>query len=349
MKNPTPRQLAGIAAALLLLISTFTLLLIRGNALLQDREWVYLVYLVLISGAAFVIFSYLLRQFIYRKIKLIYKNIHNLKASKNEPLKDIQMDEDIISEVEAEVMDWAEDKKVEIDELKKMEAYRKEFLGNVTHELRTPIFNITGYIETLLEGGLDDEKINREYLYKASRSAERLASIVNDLEAISKLEAGRLKMNMERFDIHQLAKEVMEESEMAAEAHHVKLRIKDGCDKPFYVTGDREKIAQVLQNLVINAIKYGKEDGQVLIGFYDMDRNILTEITDDGPGIDEKHISRLFERFYRVDESRARAEGGTGLGLAIVKHIIEAHSQTINVRSTPGVGSTFGFTLKKAS
>ena len=146
-----------------------------------------------------------------------------------------------------------------------------------------------------------------------------------------------------------LAMEVMEESEMNAEANHVKLKIKEGCDKPFYVNGDAEKIRQVLQNLVNNAIKYGKEDGQILIGFYDMDQNILTEVTDDGPGIDEKHIPRLFERFYRVDESRARDKGGTGLGLAIVKHIIEAHNQSVNVRSTPGVGSTVGFTLKKAS
>jgi two-component system phosphate regulon sensor histidine kinase PhoR len=244
-------------------------------------------------------------------------------------------------------MEWADDKAREIAELKQMEQYRREFIGNVSHELKTPIFNMQGYLHTLIDGGIHDDKINLDYLYKAAGNLDRLNNIVEDLESISLLESGSLEMEMRKFDIHELAQQVFESLEMQADSNDIELGFKKGCDKSTMVVGDHERIRQVLTNLVSNSIKYGRENGKTQVGFYDMDENVLVEISDNGIGIDKEHLSRLFERFYRIDKSRSRHQGGTGLGLAIVKHIIEAHDQTIHVRSTPGVGSTFGFTLRK--
>jgi len=263
-------------------------------------------------------------------------------------LKKVDLGEDVIGEVSREVLDWQKDRTDEIAELRKMEIFRKEFLGNVSHELKTPIFNIQGYIHTLLDGGLEDKNVNIHYLQRASKSVDRLCLIVEDLESISKLESGELILEQRMYDIHELVKDVFDSSEMKAKEKNIRLGYKDGSDKPFFVYADKERIRQVLVNLIVNSIKYGKEGGSTLVGFYDMDENILIEITDNGIGVEPLHLSRLFERFYRVDKSRSREAGGTGLGLSIVKHIIEAHKQTINVRSTYGVGTTFTFTLKKA-
>jgi two-component system phosphate regulon sensor histidine kinase PhoR len=250
-----------------------------------------------------------------------------------------------------EVISWARDQKEAIDELKRLAEFRKEFLGNVSHELKTPIFNIQGYIHTLIDGALEDPEVNIRFLKKAAKSADRLSDLVADLLAISQLESGELNMEFERFDINSLLKDVYEQLEVRAKERGISLLIKEGCNKPFYVFADRYRIRQVLVNLVGNAIKYGKEMGTANAAFYDMDENILIEIADNGDGIEQEHLPRIFERFYRVDKSRARESGpgGTGLGLAIVKHIIEAHNQTINVRSTIGHGTTFGFTLKAAA
>jgi two-component system phosphate regulon sensor histidine kinase PhoR len=229
--------------------------------------------------------------------------------------------------------------------------FRKEFLGNVSHELKTPIFNIQGYIHTLLDGAIDDQDVNKSFLGKAARSADRLSDLVADLLEISQLESGELMMEPERFDINALVKDVYEQFEVKAKDRGISLLIKDGCNSPFYVFADRYRIRQVLVNLFINSIKYGNEFGTTTAAYYDMDENILIEVADNGNGISQEHLPRIFERFYRVDKSRAREAGlgGTGLGLAIVKHIIEAHQQTVNVRSTEGKGTTFGFTLQKAS
>jgi two-component system phosphate regulon sensor histidine kinase PhoR len=214
--------------------------------------------------------------------------------------------------------------------------------------LKTPLFNIQGYIHTLLDGALEDPEVNRNYLERASRSVERLCLIVDDLEAISKLESGELILDQRTFDIHELVKEVFESSEIRAVELHIKMEFKEGSDRQFFVYADKERIRQVVSNLVINSIKYGRKNGTTSVGFYDMDENILIEITDNGIGIDPSHLPRIFERFYRIDKSRSREQGGTGLGLSIVKHIIEAHKQTINVRSNYGIGTTFAFTLKKS-
>lgn len=300
---------------------------------------------------SFILFFYSLEYFIYKKIKLIYKTIHSLKTQKYDAkLSNFDWQSDPISNMNKEVINWARDQKEQMDELKKLADFRKEFLGNVSHELKTPIFNIQGYIHTLIDGAIDDPEVNVRFLQKAAKSADRLSDLVADLLAISQLESGELHVEFERFDIHLLVKDVYEQLEVRAKDRGITLLVKEGCNRPFYVLADRYRIRQVLVNLVLNSIKYGREMGTTTAAFYDMDENILIEIADNGEGIPQEHISRIFERFYRVDKSRARESGpgGTGLGLAIVKHMIEAHEQTINVRSTVGQGTTFGFTLKKA-
>jgi two-component system, OmpR family, phosphate regulon sensor histidine kinase PhoR len=250
--------------------------------------------------------------------------------------------------VNRDVVNWAVKSRQEIDQLKNQEEYRKEFIGNVSHELKTPIFNIQGYILTLLEGGLEDEKINRDYLMRAERSVERMINIVEDLDTVTRLESRQLIMEFIRFDINEVAKEVAEMNDITAGSKNIQIKIKNRTDRPVLVYADKDRIRQVMNNLVVNSIKYGRQGGLTEIRWYDMEENILVEVSDNGIGIPSEHLPRLFERFYRVDKSRSRESGGSGLGLSIVKHILEAHNQTINVRSTKGAGSTFSFTLEKA-
>ncbi|MCH2021289.1 MAG: ATP-binding protein [Saprospiraceae bacterium] len=257
------------------------------------------------------------------------------------------MNTQVIEKVEQEVIEWAQTWENEISSLKNMEEYRREFIGNVSHELKTPIFNIQGYLHTLLDGALEDESINRRYIHNAAKNTERMANIVADLGYISKFEAGKLQLELVKFDIVQLVKDVLEDSELKADEKKINLSLIDNNQKPILVFADVESIRRVIVNLISNSIKYGKYNGLTYVGFYDLEDNILIEITDNGKGISQEHIPRLFERFYRVDKGRSRTQGGTGLGLAIVKHILEAHQQSINVRSKVSTGSTFGFTLKK--
>ena len=342
IRNPTPERISLLTTLVLTLIFSVFLFIFKVPFLN------FLISLFSFGSLTFIIILYGLEVFIYRKIKLIYKTIHRFKTSKFKPenfMADINIDP--IKRVNEEVIQWAYDQKQEITQLKAMESYRKDFLGNVSHELKTPIFNIQGYIETLLEGAINDPEVNIAFLNKAATSAERLNTLVNDLLEISKLESGNLEMNFATFDICEITKDVFDVYAPQASRRNIKLKLKEGCDRPFIVLADRNRIRQVLNNLIANAINYGKENGITSIGFYDMDKNILVEVSDNGEGIEEEHLPRLFERFYRTDRSRSRNSGGTGLGLSIVKHIIEAHHQTINVRSTVGEGTTFGFTLKK--
>ncbi len=342
-KNPTPRSIAFYTSLMV------SIVVVLFSYFFEKNPVVLFSLFVLCFFVSYFLFLYSIEIFIYRKIKLVYKNIHNLKVKRTEPIKSPDLStRDPITDVEKEVRDWAEDKTIEINQLRMVENYRKEFLGNVSHELKTPIFNIQGYINTLLDGAMEDPEILAHFLKKAAKSTDRIARLVEDLEAISQLESGFMTMEIETFDIHDLASDILDSLEFRANEKNIKLDFKEGCDRPFIVEADKERISQVLVNLVVNSIKYGKEEGHTLIGLYDMDENILVEVTDNGIGVAEEHLSRLFERFYRVDKSRSREEGGTGLGLSIVKHIIEAHNQTINVRSTPGIGTTFGFTLKKS-
>lgn len=297
---------------------------------------------------SYLVFYYLIERFVYSKIKLIYKLIHNLKLGKD--LKDAlgeYVSADPINDVELEVKEWARDKKSEIDQLKEQEKFRREFLSNISHELKTPLFAIQGYIEALQEGDIDDPEISKQFLEKASRNVDRLAFFIKDLDAISKLESGEIPVNYDRFNLTDLIHEVIDSLELKAKKYNITLHFKEKYHGPAWVYADREKIRQVLVNLIDNSFKYGKNGGTTSIKTFELHDQILVEITDDGIGIEEKYLPRLFERFYRTDKSRSRQIGGSGLGLAIVKHIIEAHQQTITVRSTESIGSTFGFTLQR--
>ena len=238
-------------------------------------------------------------------------------------------------------------RKEEMERLIQLENYRKEYLGNVSHELKTPIFNIQGYISTLLDGGIDDKNVNRDFLRKAEKSVDRMIAIVEDLQAITQLEKGELELEEERFDIIALAKDVLDAQELKAKESKITLELKNNSAVPVFALADRFRIRQAIVNLIVNSVKYGKSDGQTSVKISDAGEKVIIEISDNGIGISKEHLPRIFERFYRVDKSRSREMGGTGLGLAIVKHIVEAHSQTITVMSTEGVGSVFSFTLKK--
>jgi two-component system, OmpR family, phosphate regulon sensor histidine kinase PhoR len=347
-RNISPNKWMLINSAAIVIVLS---LLYTCSALILGEQILWIPLIIADSGVfllSYFIYRYILERFIYDKIKLIYKTIHTLKSKITLKDMDLTLDQDIISKVNEEVKEWARDRRQEIDELKKLEAYRREFLGNVSHELKTPLFNIQGYILTLLDGGLDDVSINKEYLERSGKNIERMISIVEDLEVISRFETGELKLDMHNFDVVELAMDVIELLEVKANKKNIRLSNARENEKPLYVRADKERIRQVLINLLDNSIKYGVEGGKTKIGFFDMDENILIEVTDNGLGVDSKDIPRLFERFFRVDKSRSREQGGSGLGLSIVKHIIEAHHQTINVRSSIGVGTTFAFTLKKA-
>ena len=347
MRTISHKRLAIYISVLLsIIISVFQLLFIFIDDL---NNWRFIVISVLsIFIICYVATYYILRTFIVNKIKPIYKAIHSVKLKSKEDIKDSLDEKDIIADVNNEVQIWADEKSKEISQLKAQEKYRKEFLGNVSHELKTPIFNIQGYVLTLLDGGLEDKSINHLYLERTEKSINRLISIVEDLESISKLESGVLELKYELFNIFSLVEEVYEAHEISAKKKGITLEYKSKTDKPLLVNADKKAISQVLNNLVSNSIKYGNENGYIKAGFYDMDNKILIEVSDNGIGMSQKSLPRIFERFYRVDASRSREQGGTGLGLAIVKHIIEAHKQTINVRSKTSKGTAFAFTLEKA-
>ena len=302
---------------------------------------------LIIFFLTFMVFRYTIERFIYSKIRLIYKSIHLVKVGKGGKPR-FKTDDNLLEHVQKEVEQWKNEKSAEIERLTQLEQYRRDFIGNVSHELKTPLFNIQGYVSTLLDGGLEDPAINREYLKRSEKSVERLIRIIEDLDEIAQLESGQMKLNLIRFDIVALCREVVELLDIKALNKNVQMIIHEP-EKVIWVEGDREKIRQVVTNILDNAIRYrNQEGGRNKVSFFDMDENILIEITDNGIGIDQEDLPRVFERFYRTERGRAATRKGKGLGLAIVKHIVEAHHQTIHVRSTPGVGSTFGFTLKKA-
>lgn len=349
-RNPTPKEFAFSGAVLIALLTGVCLCIYIALSS-SSLQWPVILLVALGAGIfSYFIFHELLERFIYRKIKLIYKTIHELKLGKlGFSEEKVDLGADIINEVNDEVQRWAIKKNNEISRLKELESYRKEFLGNVFHEIKTPVFSVQGYLHTLKDGAIDDQKVSRNYINKAVKNIDRLEQIIQDLELITLKENNQLVIEKEVFDITSLLKDVFDALELQADIKDIEFGIKTGCDRPFKVNADRDKIRQVLVNLINNAIKYGKDGGSIIIGIYDMNENILIEITDNGIGIQQEKLNRLFERFYRVDESRYRGSvGGSGLGLAIVKHIIDAHEQTIHVRSTVNVGSTFGFTLEKA-
>jgi len=304
--------------------------------------------LVLFFIIAFYIIQFAINTYIHDKIKPIYKIIDFVPARHKEQKLKFTPGFIELSDVEMDVELWAQHQLQEIERLKELERYRKDFVGNVSHELKTPIFNIQGYILTLLEGGLEDPNINKLYLNRAEKSIDRMISIVEDLESINKLETGELKPRFEVFDIVKIVEYVFELEQPLSNERNISLLSTQKPDKPLMVKADKKRIIEVLTNLIVNGIKYGKKSGFVKVSFYDFDDKIMIEVSDNGIGIGKKDLLRIFERFYRVDKSRSREQGGTGLGLSIVKHIIEAHYQTINVQSEINEGTTFTFTLEKA-
>lgn len=343
----TPRSVALISASIItgLLAITYSLIVY-----FLDREFEFIwVMLFLIFGfiISYLSIAYFIEKFLYSKVKIIYKTIHSFKTQKEgKPM--IRMGTDILGQVNREVADWAEEKIKEVKELKATDNFRKEFIGNLAHELKTPIFNIQGYIDTLLDSGLEDSELTRKFLERAGDNCDRMIDLIKDLDLITRFESGNVLLQISRFDIIELARTTIESLDHVARENKITLRIKNPNEKSIFVNADRIRIQQVFTNLFVNSINYGKENGETRVRFYDMADNILIEVADDGIGIAKNHLPRIFERFYRVDKSRSRNEGGSGLGLAICKHIIEMHDQTISVRSSEEIGSTFAFTLKKA-
>ena len=351
MKFHEPRNLAFLNAGII--TCAFIILFFLSVSIIFTDAWSHFytfLALTISSGLIFLltyfIFQFTLEKFIYSKIRLIYKSIHSVKLNKKGNAIP-QPSKNIIEHVQEEVDRWESEKRGEIEDLRKLEQYRRDFIGNVSHELKTPLFNIQGYVSTLLDGALEDPSINREYLRRTEKSIERLVKILEDLDEIAQLESGQMKLKITRFDLYSLTRDVTELLEMKAHKHEIQLVINDP-GKPVLVEGDKDKIRQVLTNIIDNSIRYGnRENGKTKITCFDMGEEILVEITDNGIGIESAELGRVFDRFYRTDRGRMATKKGKGLGLSIVKHIVEAHRQTINVRSTVGVGTTFGFTMKK--
>lgn len=304
-----------------------------------------IIFLFVLFGFSFFVIQYRVEKFIYKRVKKIYDDVSLLENTsfRNQP---ITTD---MATLTKEVKKFARDKKLEIETLKIKEEYRREFLGNVSHELKTPLFTVQGYILTLLDGAMEDKTIRKKYLQRAEKGVERLIYIVKDLDMITKLEVGDINIEPDKFNIVELIQNVFDLLEMRAAKKNISLSFDTFYKQPIYVFADQDKIQQVVSNLVMNSIKYGKTGGSTEIGIENLvDNKVIIRVTDNGEGIEKQNIPRLFERFYRVDKSGARSEGGSGLGLAIVKHIIESHNEKIYVESEFGVGSEFSFTLEKA-
>ncbi|HMN04755.1 MAG TPA: ATP-binding protein [Flavobacteriales bacterium] len=336
MDNRSPARMAWMVGNLSAVAAASMVHLLANPGL-----WPVLLTAAVVFAVAFGSCRWLVKRFVQEQVDLIHRTVHEARTGR--PAGKPAVDE--LSAVGQEVGAWAEEKHREVAELRERERFRREFIGNLAHELRTPIFSIQGYILTLLEGGLEDPKVNRSFLQKANAGAERMIHIVEDLDAIARLESGVMDVQPMRMELKVVVDEALAELAKPARARGTWLRneVQEEC----WVNADRDRMVQVLSNLVGNAIHYGKEGGTCTVGAFDLGGQVLVEVADDGPGIAAEHLPRLFERFYRVGQSRARHEGGSGLGLAIVKHIVEAHGGTITVRSTVGAGTTFGFTLPK--
>lgn len=341
LKNFSPNQLSLFCAVVIAIFAAIGFQMASNNLLYSA------IGLVLVFLLSYFLVNELFKRIIYQKIKLIYKLIYTTKANKREEtFYKYLLPDTSIEETEEEVRIWAEQRNKELESLRSMEIYRREFLQNFSHEIKTPLFAIQGYVDILLHDTIEDETQKNKFLESAAKNIERVVMLMNDIDEISKLEAGVQKLNYSHFVIQSLIKEVFESLSFQTTEKNIKCSIKKNCESPVSVYADKEKIRQVLINLIVNAVKYGKADGNILAGVYKTDeKHILIEITDDGPGISEDHLPRIFERFYRTDKARSRDKGGTGLGLSICKHIIEAHGESIHARSKVDVGTTIGFTL----
>ena len=344
MGQLSPRHVALLAALVVALVAGALVPLAYQLVPTPLLYWCILIAFMVVFGAAYGAFSFGIERFIHSRIKVLYRTVHDMKRSRKDADR-IDMHGDVLSKVNAEVSAWATERRTEIRELHEREEFRREFIGNLAHELKTPIFNIQGYILTLLEGGLEDQKVNRDFLNRASNGVDRLMKIVEDLDLITKLESGVMDLRIARMDLSELVDDTIDNMEILAREKDV--RLVNQLSPGLFVMADRNRLTQVFTNLFNNAINYGKAGGSCIVRSYPLDDQVLVEVSDDGIGISKEHLPRLFERFYRVGKSRARNEGGSGLGLAIVKHIIDVHGGTITVKSAEGEGATFSFTLKR--
>lgn len=307
-----------------------------------------IIIVLLVTIFIILVLLYLLNRKYKNNLRLILKEINQFRKRHYVKTEFTEIDGNLLSEISQSLNELNEDHALEFEKLKNVDSYRKEFLGNVSHELKTPIFAVEGYLHTLLDGGIDDPDINIVYLQKASKSLDRLTSIVNDLESISRMEAGEMIIDWRTFNMNDLIYEVIDTHGLRAAEKNIRLSAAIPVQQQVYVYADKERIRQVLDNLLVNSIKYGKPNGFTEVSLSETETEFIFHIKDNGIGIDEKHLPRLFERFYRVDKHRSRNEGGTGLGLAIVKHIIESHQQRITVQSKQDEGTVFSFSLKKS-
>ncbi|MBS1735487.1 MAG: HAMP domain-containing histidine kinase [Bacteroidetes bacterium] len=344
-QNLSPRKLSLFASILLSIPVGLAFIWLGKN--FTDGIIAFVINMAL----SYLLISYVLDTFIYRKIKLIYKFIYNTKANKKEEMYNkYLLPKKGIDEVRSDVEKWAFQKREEIAVLKSNENYRKEFLQNLSHEFKTPIFSIQGYVETLLDGAMHEPDITEKFLTNTHKNIKRIVELIKDLDEITELESGEKPLVKERFYIQDLIKEIFDSLSMDIANNGMHCSLKKGAEVPVMVYADREKIGQVLTNLVQNAIKYKKYEGKIVVSVYKTEeKKILIEVSDDGIGITEESLPRIFERFYRTDAGRGRNSGGSGLGLSICKHIIEAHGETIHARSKPDIGTTIGFTLSEFS
>lgn len=341
-------KFAVISALYISLFATIFVMLLVTMVFQYTPKRIFLfgaVFLFFIYAFSFIVIQYRVERFIYRRVKKIYDDVSLLESSSfiNQP---ITTDMETLT---LEMKKYATGKKLEIEMLKVREEYRREFLGNVSHELKTPLFTVQGYISTLLDGAMEDKVIRKKYLKRAEKGVERLIYIVEDLDMITKLEVGDLNLEFSEFDVVDLIQNIFDLLEMKADKKKITLAFENRLIQPIFVRGDKDKLQQVIENLIVNSIKYGKEGGLTEVSVINLTKKkVLIRITDNGEGVEKQNLPRIFERFYRVNKSGSRTEGGSGLGLAIVKHIIEAHKEKIYVESEFGIGSEFSFTLSKA-
>jgi two-component system phosphate regulon sensor histidine kinase PhoR len=343
MKTARPSILIFYGSLAFMLIS-FILTLIVHNSILELSNNLIFAIPVLSGIFAYLVFYFLLKGFIQYRLSLIYRSI---QVKQPENITFAKSIDSLMEDAEKNVEEWKENSSIEISKLKEQAAFRKEFLGNLAHELKTPVFSIQGYLLTLLDGGLEDPNVNRAFLERASKSTDRITGILEDLDQITRMETENLRLEIRSFDIVELLKESFETFELIAKEKNYQILF----EKTFtskYVQADRNKLGQVFTNLISNAISYGNQNGTLVVSILDLNDHFLLEFKDNGPGIENHHLSRLFERFYRVEKSRNRNEGGSGLGLAIAKHIVESHGQSIQVKSQVGIGTTFVITVEKS-
>jgi len=347
LKNISVRKFSAIVSLVISLVFLLIYLVLTGLNIISGPAVNVFLFVWLIFGTSYFVLKLFINTFISRKLKLLYKLISDSKLGEEIKKDSNFTDASMFTQIEQDIEAWIVRKNYELDQQKHLEKYRKEYIGNVSHELKTPVFNIQGYLQTLLDGGLEDSSINKVFLKKALKNTQRLQSIIDDLNIVYKLESGQESLELSHINIRELIEEVFEENASLATSRNIKLKFKKGTDQDYIVEADKEYLHIVLTNLINNSIKYGKEGGFTKLSLYDIEPEILIEVSDNGIGIPDEHLKHVFDRFYRVDKSRSREQGGSGLGLSIVKHIVESHGQKLHVRSKEGFGTTFGFTLKR--